>query len=143
VPEREEPGKIAAASWPRPTARTIAQVISVPSFFAAQKKFHDEKNNAAEQQRPRDRCELFRQFYFEVVNDESAGGGNPERDENFQQIILRFAFADFKNEFVEALREQRQHGDDGATLDDDVEEVALVRVEKFLGDEQMAGGRNG
>jgi hypothetical protein len=41
------------------------------------------------------------------------------------------------------LRKQRQHGDDRTALDDDVKEVAFLDVQKFFGDEQMAGRRNG
>src|ERR1039457_5671930 len=77
-----------------------------------------------------------------MVNDQSARAGDGEGDENFQQVVLRFLLAEFKDEFVEPLREQRQHGDDRAALDDDIEEVALVDAQKMFRQQQVAGGGN-
>ena len=82
----------------------------------------------------------FEAFFIE---HETHGAGDDEGGEDFQQVILRFLLAPFKNEFVKALGKQRQDGDDRAALDDNVEEVALVDFQEVFRQQQMAGGRNG
>ena len=76
------------------------------------------------------------------LSRQTHGTGDDEGGEDFQQIILRFLLAPFEDEFIEPVRKERQDGDDRPALDDDVEEIALAR-QPMLGDEQMAGGRNG
>ena len=111
----------------------------VAEFAPAQPPFDAEKGNATDEQSPGDWREFFRQFEAFFVNDETAGAGEGEGGENFQQVIPGFLFAPFEDEFMEPVRKKREHGDDRAALDDDVEEVGLAR-QPMLRAEQMAGG---
>ena len=77
----------------------------VAQFFPAQPPFDGEKGDAADEQGPGDGRRIFRQFETLFVEDEAHGAGDDEGDEDFQQVILRFLLAPFKDEFVKALRE--------------------------------------
>ena len=141
-PDRDVPGNTAAINWPTPTATTTGQVISSLSFFPRNHHSMATKPMPPIEPGPGNGRELFRQFesFFSRINPTDAG--DEEGDEDFQRVALRFPVAPLENEFVKPLRKQRQHGDDRAALDDDVEKVALAR-QPVLGDQQMAGGGNG
>ena len=111
-------------------------------FFAAQKKLHGEKRQATDEQRDGHRRGIFRQFKALFIQHEADCAGDAEGDEDFQQVVERFLLPELKDEFINALRKQRQHGDDRAALDDDIVEVGFFDVQDPLGDEQMAGGGN-
>jgi len=89
-------------------------------------------------------CEVFLKFEAFFIKDEPHGAGDDEGGEDFQQVILCFLLAPFKNEFVEALGKQAAGRQMTAPhLDDDVEEIALVDFQEVFRQQQMAGGRNG
>ena len=102
----------------------------------------NEKRQSAEEQRPRDGHGAFRKLEALFINHQAHRAGDAEGDQDFQHVGEGFRFAPFKDELVNPLRKQRQHGDDRAALDDDVVEVGFVDVQNVFRNEQMAGGGN-
>ena len=64
-------------------------------------------------------------------------------EHQFCGVVLRRPIAPAEEELVESLVEERNHRQHRASLDHDVEKVALVDVQPLFGNQQVAGGGNG
>src|SRR5262249_22503152 len=76
--------------------------------------------------------------------EDIAGATRNDTSKNeFGGVMLRGLLTPVEHELAQAVLEQRQDGEDGAGLDNDVKEVALAYAEPMLDDQQVARGRDG
>lgn len=107
-----------------------------------QNPFRSEKQNTADQHRPRDRCHVLRQLQFQCGDDRAAHDSNPESRCHFDQIIAILRLGGMLDHVDDVIPINEQHGDDSPELNDDIKGVR-ARAEPMFGNEEMAGGRNG
>ena len=142
--EREVPGKTAASIWARPTATAIAHVTWLP------------------RRRPLTRCSMARIStppirVAHATGHVSLGSESPaffarrppaavikKAADELQQVVARVRRAEPAQQIAHAPREHGEHREDGARLDHHVEQLRLRGQEAaVLGEEQVAGGRDG
>ena len=140
-PERDEPGRSAAINWPIPTATTTAQEIWSVVFLPRSKQFHSDEKNAADEERPSHGLRRLGQLKPLLFHDVARQARDAAGDENLRQIGLAGGIAP-AGEHREPAPEERQHREDSAPLDDDIEQIALPRQPVFR-DEEMPGGGDG
>ena len=104
--------------------------------------FDGEEEEATDEEGDGDREKFFREFESAFFHEVAAGAGDEEGGDDFKEVVMDGFVAPVENKLVEAGVEEGDDGQDGAGLDDDVEEVALAR-EPLLGDEEVAGGGDG
>ena len=104
-------------------------------------RFGADHPDAAEDQRPGDRCQRFGQLESEPRRDEAEHGGDRERDAKLQRVVAVARIAKAGRELPETLPVDQHDGEDRAGLDHDVEHIRAV-AEPVLGDQQMAGARD-
>ena len=101
--------------------RDFCQVCLVADFI-----FHHDKQHAADQQRHRHWQHIFRQLKAKLVDDQPAGAGDDERNEELGQVVARCRFAAAEGELLHAIGKIEQHREHGAALDGYVENVRLL-----------------
>ncbi len=98
-------------------ARAAGRLFGQPSL-------DEEKEHAAHQEGDGNGQQLFRQFKSVLLHRVAAGAGDEEGGDDFHEVIAHRRVAPIEDELMEAPVEERNDGQHGAGLDDDVEEVA-------------------
>ena len=102
----------------------------------------DDKADAADQQGPGDRGNVFRQLEPLLLQDVTGAASEHKGEHEFGGVALSGPLAPAEQKLVEALVEEGNHRENRPGLNHDVKEVALADVEQTLGNEQMPGGGN-
>ncbi len=92
-------------------------------------------------------CRIIGELETLLVENEAHGTRNAKCDRNLREEEPAFGIVKL-GQHLQALLEERQDGENGAALDDDVEQIAgeeavLPKVEEFLSDNQVPGGGDG
>jgi len=134
--DREVPGNTPATTCARPTPTATFQVTVSRSGRRAAKR------SASEDQRPAYRGDGFRQLPAGHAYRQADRRGHQERGGQLEHVIAVARFVQAGGQRPQPLPEHQGDGEDGAGLDDDVEEVRAVAQPAF-GDQQVAGAGNG
>jgi len=115
------------------------RVLAAAALAFAQPSFNNEKEHAARQQGDGDREKFFRKFEASFFERVTARPGNDKGRDNLKKIVAHRGISPVKNELVKALVKQGNDRQHRAGLDDDVEQIRLVR-QPLLGNQKVARG---
>ena len=140
APDREVPGEHCRQELAYPHRHGDGPGDVVLECSSAQPGFDGHKPDAPYQQGDGDRLKILRELQPLLLQDEARNTSDHAGEDNLERIKLRLLAAPFEEELVQAMGKQRQHSEHRAGLDDHVEEIGLMAVEPFLGDQEVPGG---
>jgi len=108
---------------------------------ASEHSFHANEQQTAHDKRDGDRPDLLGQGESGRLEHKPAHRSQAKGTGQLQQVIATGAIAPTEGELPQTFGEQRQHGQHGTDLDDDVEQIA-ARCQPPLGNQQMARRRD-
>ena len=114
----------------------------IPERTVLEVGLDDKEEHASDDESEGDGEDRLGQFKAVIFQDDPAASGQGEGGGEFKQVGSGSGVLPLKGQLAATIGEQRDDRQDGAGLDDNIEEVAL-RLEESACDEQVAGGGDG